>query len=174
MVVSKKMPVLAGVLLSACLTPAPIEKAEQSDLEAIERLHRQDARAARDKDFDTLLTLLSDDIVFMPPGENFLRGLEAVKEKQQRYRDQLAGIEILDYRFEFEEVVLAGDYAFEWGANIGRVRTADGNEVEQRTKLLRILKRQPDGQWKVHRAMWNGVSAAGGNSDSTLRGAGIP
>ena len=163
---------LVGLLLfAACSAPSPLERDAKADLEAIERLHQKDARASREKDFDTLLTLITDDIVFMPPGEQFVRGKDAVSQQQKQYREELAEVEILEYRFEFEEVVVAGDYAFEWGTNMGRVRSADGQETEQRARLLRILKRQPDGGWKVHRAMWN-VGAAAEVQVLKARGAG--
>ncbi len=46
------------------------------------------------------------------------------------------------------------DYAFEWGTLSGRTKLSDGTVRDEHYKLLRILRRDPDG-WKVHRAIWN-------------------
>jgi hypothetical protein len=46
--------------------------------------------------------------------------------------------------------------AFEWGYfTASFVESSGGEEKRLRGKLLRVLKKQPDGSWKAARAMWN-------------------
>jgi ketosteroid isomerase-like protein len=60
----------------------------------------------------------------------------------------------VDYVVDIEEITISGDYAFEWGAYRGVVRPrAGGDEMSYSGKLMRILQRQPDGSWKMHRTM---------------------
>ena len=60
----------------------------------------------------------------------------------------------VDYSVTFEEITVFGDYAYEWGTYRGRMRPRAGGEtIEYGGKLLRILQRQPDGAWKMHRTM---------------------
>jgi len=65
-------------------------------------------------------------------------------------------VEVLEYVLDFEEVKFLGDYAFEWGTIRGATRPKSSGEIEYSTyKVMRILKKQPDGEWKVHRSIWN-------------------
>jgi ketosteroid isomerase-like protein len=60
----------------------------------------------------------------------------------------------LDYKLDVQEITVAGDYAFEWGTYHGSARPVTGGEtVNYIGKFMRILQRQPDGSWKMHRTM---------------------
>ena len=64
--------------------------------------------------------------------------------------------EVTKYEHNFKERKIIGDWAFEWGTYISAAAPKDdGSPVESSGKLLRILKRQSDGEWKVARAIWN-------------------
>jgi len=63
--------------------------------------------------------------------------------------------ETLEYVLDIQEVKVLGDYAFQWGTYHHTVRTRAGGEmVRTGGKLMRILQRQPDGSWKMHRTMY--------------------
>jgi uncharacterized protein (TIGR02246 family) len=129
------------------------------DLERIEALHRADMEASRRGDFRTLRALMSDDAVVLPPGGRALRGREALDASFARMAQAAPAVEVLEYRFEWHEVRLCGDYAFEWGYIVGRERSlATGQETSERYHVVRILQRQPDGEWKVHRTIWNAAA----------------
>lgn len=46
-----------------------------------------------------------------------------------------------------------GDWAFEWGSYRGTTLKLDGTKVKESGRLMRLLRRQPEGGWKVARAM---------------------
>jgi ketosteroid isomerase-like protein len=74
----------------------------------------------------------------------------------------MSQVEVLVYVLDFEEVKVLGDYAFEWGTIRGAMRSKDSDEIEHSSyNVMRILKKQADGQWKVHRTIWNDNSAEG-------------
>jgi uncharacterized protein (TIGR02246 family) len=126
------------------------------DLRAIEELHRRDCAASRGGDFATLRSLMSDDAVVMPPGGRVRRGRAELDESFERMAEGMGAVEVLEYELDFEEVKVLGDYAFEWGTIRGAMRAKGGEEVERSTyKLMRILQKQRDGTWKVHRTIWN-------------------
>lgn len=125
------------------------------DLAAIEELHQRDMAASRTGDFETLRTIMSDDAVMMPPGGHFVRGRAEIDRGMSRMAEAMQAVEVLEYVLDFEEVQVVGDYAFEWGVIRGRMRS-EGGEAEASTyKVMRILRRQPGGEWKVHRSIWN-------------------
>jgi uncharacterized protein (TIGR02246 family) len=126
------------------------------DLKAIEELHQRDMRASREGDFETLRSLMSDDAVVMPPGGRVTRGRAALDASFARMAEGMRQVEVLEYELDFEEVEVVGDYAFEWGTIRGAMRALPGGEVERSSyKVMRVLQRQPDGAWKVHRTIWN-------------------
>jgi uncharacterized protein (TIGR02246 family) len=127
-----------------------------NDLQAIEQLHQQDMAAAKMGDFETLRSLMTDDAVVMPPGSHWLRGKAERDASFQNMQVAMSQVDVLEYRLDFEEVTILGDYAFEWGTIRGATRPKNGGDVETSSyKVMRILQRQVDGEWKVHRTIWN-------------------
>lgn len=127
-----------------------------ADLRAIEELHRADMAASKAGDFATLRTLMSDDAVMLPPGGRPVRGRAEIDASMARAEEAMRGVEVLEYVLDFEEVQIVGDYAFEWGWIRGSMRAREGGEAVASTyKVMRVLRRRPDGRWKVHRSIWN-------------------
>ena len=132
------------------------EPTRADDLRAIEELHRRDMRASREGDFATLRSLMSDDAVVMPPGGRVTRGGAALDASFARMAEGMRQVEVLAYELDFEEVEVVGDYAFEWGAIRGAMRALPDGPVERSSyKVMRVLRREPGGAWKVHRTIWN-------------------
>lgn len=128
----------------------------EKDLADIEQLHLRDMAASKACDFETLRAIMSDGAVMMPPGGNFVRGRAEIDAGMSRMAEAMRTVEVLEYVLDFEEVKVVGDYAFEWGVIRGRMRDREGGEAESSVyKVMRILQRQPDGEWKVHRSIWN-------------------
>jgi uncharacterized protein (TIGR02246 family) len=129
------------------------------DLERIDALHRADVEASRRGDYRALRSLMSDDAVVLPPGGRILRGREALDRSFAHMSQAAPAAEVLEYRFEWHEVRVCGDYAFEWGYIVGRERSlSTGEETSERHHVMRVLQRQPDGDWKVHRTIWNAAA----------------
>jgi uncharacterized protein (TIGR02246 family) len=129
------------------------------DSTRIEALHRTDMEASRRGDYPTLRSLMSDDAAVLPPGGRMLRGREALDASFKRMAAAAPTTEVLEYRFEWHEVQVCGDYAFEWGYIVGRERSLEtGEETAERYHVMRVLQRQPDGDWKVHRTIWNSAT----------------
>jgi ketosteroid isomerase-like protein len=130
-----------------------------ADLEAIRRLHERDAAAAKIGDVKTLVGLWTLDGVAMPPGEPPVKGIDALQKWLEKSNEASGKFDITKftkYVMDFEEVKVFGDEAVEWGRTSITAKpkgapfglSASGN-------LMRILRRQPDGDWKVARAIWN-------------------
>ncbi len=149
---------LVAAQLTSCSSagPAVEDRADREAVEAIEALHRTDMQASRAHDTETLISLWSDDPAALPPRGPILTGRDTVGAWLRRAGAAGDAWETLEYVQEFREVHVVGDYAWDWGTYRGRSRNREtGQEVSSRGKLLRILKREPDGSWKVHRAIWN-------------------
>ncbi len=128
----------------------------QTDRQMIEALHDKDMAASKTKDLTILMSLWTDDGVALPPGEDPVIGEEALQAWLQRDLEQDRDYQITEYVHSFEEIEILGEWAFEWGTfSAAAESNAGGPPLRTTGKLLRILKRQPDGTWKVARSIWN-------------------
>ncbi len=136
--------------------PSPADRA------AIEGLHQADQAAARVHDIRTLISLWTEDGVLILPGLEPIRGREAIWEYLLGQLPEAQRYEVTEYRHDFEEIRVQGDWAWEWGTFTGRFHRKDGGpEESERARLFRILRRQPDGSWKCHRAFAQTLPAEG-------------
>ena len=142
---------LASITVTACAS-----KKDGADIEAINKLHQREMDASRKWDIDTLASLWTDDVVMLPAGEPALIGRDANRASITRLRDQTGGAQISDYILSFNEVKVTGDWAFEWGTYSGTLAPEGGGESLRATgKVIRVLKKDADGSWKIARAMYN-------------------
>ena len=124
------------------------------DLAKIEELDKRDIAASKAQDYSKLLELWDKDAIAIPPDQDPIVGISQIANWLSQSAD--AHYEITRYEHNFEERTIIGDWAFEWGSYISAAAPKDGGRrVESAGKLLRILKRQQDGEWKVARAIWN-------------------
>ncbi len=135
--------------------PAP-SPSQAEDQKAIADLQRRDIDANIALDTDKILILRTEDVVYLVPGRPPLVGQDAVRKYLEELRQQLANWDMLGYEEQWQEVQVSGDFATQWGTISIRAR----KEGEQRESsavrnVMQILKRQPDGDWKIARAIWN-------------------
>ena len=127
-----------------------------ADMDAINALHQRDIEASKKWDVDALVSLWSDDIVMLAQGEPPLIGKDANRAAILRLREESREVQIADYILSFNEVKIAGDWAFEWGTYSGTVKPiAGGDAIRTTGKVFRVLKKDPDGSWKIARAMYD-------------------
>jgi len=123
-------------------------------LEHIQELDERDIAASLKQDRDTLLDLWDADGVALPPGQPPVRGLAALGAWLSD--DGEAEYDVTEYDHNFLERVVIGDWAFEWGTYRSAAEPlGEGEPYQASGKLLRILRRQPDGEWKISHAIWN-------------------
>lgn len=145
-------------------TPSREEQAQErllADQRAIANLNQRDIDASTALDPDALLALWADDGVLLPSQHAPVVGRAALRHYYEQLQNQNAGAETLAYNENWEEVRIVGDYAFQWGTITARVKPAYGApESTHSVHAMRILQRQPDGSWKIARAIWNDAPSA--------------
>jgi len=120
----------------------------------IEALRRRDETASKAYDVKALAELWTPDAVALPPEGPVKRGPE-LRADLQKLAQSAAGTEVLDYREVFEETLIFGDTAVEWGRIEGSERDRITGEVtHSRFHVMRILKKIEDGSWRVHRSIF--------------------
>jgi len=114
--------------------------------------------------YDKLHTLVDDEGILMPPGTCVRKGAQ----ERNAALAELLGPENTGWWEErsvsCEELLVCGDYAFEWGYAIFRYRVTEKEPPRQsRRRFMRVLRRQANGDWKVYRAMWQEPASEGTN-----------
>ena len=139
------------VLCAACQTGASRSSTPRAEVEAILQVVEDLDRAENAGDLEQLLSLLTDDVVWMPPGEPALVGKDALRDW---YNVDDFSLEI---SHKTKEARVDGDLAYNWGIATGAVtRKADGKRVPLSNKYIQVLRKQPDGAWKISHVIWNG------------------
>ena len=124
------------------------------DLEKIKALDEKDIAASLAQDHQGLLALWDPEGIAIPPNQAPIVGVEQIEAWLTQPAE--TEYEVTRYEHHFEERRILGEWAFEWGTYWSAAAPLDGSEgFESTGKLLRILRRQPDGEWKVARAIWN-------------------
>jgi ketosteroid isomerase-like protein len=112
-------------------------------------------RAVMAGDTTTLMSLWTDDIVSLPPVGPIRSGREANAAALREGMQQMKGTEPVEYRLDFREVQVVGSNAFEWGTYkaVARER-ANAAPMTTTGKVMRVLRRESDGEWKVARTIF--------------------
>ena len=134
--------------------------AQTAGVQGIENLHQREVAATKAFDVQAIAALWTDDYVALPPSAEPILGKSANVDVLQRTKDNAANsqVEIVDYSQKWDEVTVGGDYAYEWGTFKSTARRKTDNVTQTAEfKVIRVLKRQADGNWKIARAMWNEI-----------------
>ena len=124
-------------------------------LKSIEELHKKDKVASMNGDLEMLLTLFTDDGIAIPAEGKIIEGKEALRDLLKKNFELHKDYIITEYNHDFKEVKVLGKYAYEWGTYSGKYKSKNNDkEVTGSGKLMRILRLQADGSWKVHRTIW--------------------
>jgi ketosteroid isomerase-like protein len=118
-------------------------------------VHKDDLAATIARDADALTALLDNDAVVLQPGIPPIVGKVAFHDFMKQAFAKSSSVKVLKYVPDIRDIQVAGDVAYEWGYFDAAQKSSE-QQAEQnlRAKLLRVMKRQPDGSWKFTRVMW--------------------
>jgi ketosteroid isomerase-like protein len=146
-----------GIAAGRIIKPLGVMNAsyfETSSLAGIERLHKLDTQATLLNSPEALKAEWTNEAVRLEPDNDVDIGKHAIYESDLKFYRESPGFEFVSYKPEIRDVQLAGDWAFEWGLFTAGIRPASGKPVDNvHGKLLRVLRREPGGNWKFARVM---------------------
>ncbi len=119
-----------------------------SDEEQIRELVATWLRASKAGDTETVLSLVTDDVVFLIPGRPPMRRDEFAQA--MRAQSGSSGIKI-DGTSEIEEVQVTGDWAFLWSRLRVVATPVDGSAPVERAGHTLTILRKENGRWLVAR-----------------------
>jgi len=140
--------VLAAIVVMgvACQPSAQrISPLTEQDVAAIKSLGTAMDQTTVAGDWDALLALMTEDVIWMISNSPAIYGRTACKLWLES-----TGIIITGHKLEFHEIDGCGDIAYARGAYAETV-TAEGftETVEDTGKFLLIARRQTDGSWRI-------------------------
>lgn len=143
----------AVAILAGCTATGSRPAATSADTDAGARqAHEAYVAAINANNVDSLLAMLTEDVVYLPPHEPALVGKAAVRPWADAY--------LKAFKIHWEktslEFVVAGFWAFELYAH----KSADtpqggGTAVQDTGKGINIYHHDADGKWRVARDAWN-------------------
>lgn len=149
----------AGVFLAALLVLATSGCARQVEVDvegeeaAIRGITTEWMDAANAKDVERMVSLYTDDASVFPPNAPLVTGTEGIRTlwsqlvESPGFATSLQTTEV--------EISTAGDQAYLVGTYEDTMTDPEGNPMTDRGKWLVVLKKQPDGAWKVVADIWN-------------------
>ena len=126
----------------------------RDDSVAIRQLSAEWLRAERGRDLGKLMTLVTDDVVFLRPHADALEGRQAVEDF---YRQVFSGF-ALEHTSHPRELRINGDWAFQLSdEEYTLTPLGDGATFHFTGNGMSIIRRGTDGAWRFARAITNAL-----------------
>ena len=138
---------------AGCQTaPPPQPKTDvAADITAVNALRDQFASALSSGDAAAVAAAYADDAVMMNPNQSTIEGKQTIQAwYEAMFKESAAKIVHTPL-----ETQVAGDWAYDRGNAMITMTPKTGKSTEESVKFLVILKRQPEGSWKVYREISN-------------------
>jgi uncharacterized protein (TIGR02246 family) len=116
-----------------------------SDEQAIRDLIDTGLEASKAGDTQTVLGLMSKDVVFLQPGQKPLRGREEFEAAQRAIRDFK-----IDGHSDIQEIQVDGDWAYCWNF-LTVTFTAKNSSTGKRAGNVLTVLRKENGRWLIFR-----------------------
>ena len=146
---------LVGAVIgaNACAAPARPPAAVAVDTAAIAReAHEGYVAAINSNNLDSLMAILTEDIVYQSPNAPEVVGKAAVREWGKGYLDAYT----IHWEKQTLDFIIAGDWAFErYKYKEHDIPKAGGPALDDVGKGLNVYHRDADGRWRVARDAWS-------------------
>jgi uncharacterized protein (TIGR02246 family) len=165
-------PVLVAASIVAVLACAP-KTADKADTAAVQQAGAPtDAAAVKSAidaaeakwsaammkgDTATMTSIYADDAIFMAPDMKRATGRAAVS---QMNAGMMKGMTFSGVSLKADDVIVSGDYAIETGTYRMTVHPKTGKAMDDVGKFISVWQKQPSGEWKMIRDIFNTDGAA--------------
>ena len=151
---SRAMCRLTFIMIALVVASGCTDKSEtvDEDLDALREFLSHAGDAVNTGDVEAEVKRFEPNGVYMWPGVPAIEGHEALRKW---FEMRFSKYEI-ELKSETLEIEVAGEWAFERGRSVAKIRPRDGGDVQVvRGKYLNILRKQSDGTWRISRRIRN-------------------
>ena len=121
------------------------DQSQSEDQMAIRNLVHRWLDATKAGDYETVLTLMADDVVFLVPGREPF-GKEAFRSQSQQLKNAL-----VEGKSDIQEIEVIGDRAWMLNRLEVRIRPPNGRPMTRSGYTLTIFRKQANGNWVIAR-----------------------
>jgi ketosteroid isomerase-like protein len=151
----RKVLILPLLLLAAAL-PIVAQTMPLSPRAEVEAFNRKFEDATRRMDNAAIVALWADDGISLLPSTRPIVGKVAIAAFIDSVTAQIKGAKMEKFELECFAIDVSGDIASEWCSEHQVVLMAAGKPpFNGRGKMLLVLRRGLDGEWRLLREMWN-------------------
>ncbi|HEY0786381.1 MAG TPA: DUF4440 domain-containing protein [Acidobacteriaceae bacterium] len=137
-------------------TGSGMAQAKQASLSEIAGLNQALREATEHMDNAATLALWAEDGVSLLPSTKPLVGKAAIAKFMDEVMGGLKGARMESFALDCFDTVVSGDLGSEWCTEHQVVELGGGKPVfDGRGKMLLVLRKGGDGQWRIVREMWN-------------------
>jgi len=148
--------ILIVAVMNSCTTSEEKEHSEKPDIKAelarIEQMRANFQQAIKEKRYGDLKKYSTKDIVAIGPGTAEWQAYRKMREKPK-------GLFSYDsiIMHPKETVIVSDSVAYDFGVSSVYYTDSLGNTVELKDSFLVILKKDKEGNWRLHREMASGL-----------------
>jgi uncharacterized protein (TIGR02246 family) len=163
---SLKMKVL--MMMAACLALATFGftrsagKARQTNANSattsraeIDAFNKKYIAAHLRMDNAAVLSMWAEDGISLLPATDPMIGKEAIRKFMDEVVARMPGYHMQKMDVDFQGIEVSGDWASEWAEEHQVVQPPGKRAIDSYGKLLLVLHREADGNWRITREMWN-------------------
>jgi len=145
--------VLLAVIFIAPACPAAQPNKAQKEIETFNQKFRE---AILKMDNAATMALWAEDGTTLLPGMAPLSGKSNIAKWLDEITSRMQGYRVVSQENDFHDIQVAGDWASEWGTTIQVTQPPEGKPpIEAHGKILLVLHREKNGEWKIKQEMWN-------------------
>ncbi len=120
----------------------------KNDEQEIRQLVATWMAASKAGDVDTVLSLITDDVVFLQPGQPVMRKADFSEQLEKQLGPDAPAI---DGQSEPQEIQICGNWAFMWAKLSVSITPPGGAKPLKRAGHTLTIFRKQNGQWKLAR-----------------------
>lgn len=122
----------------------------------IEAFNQKYTAAHLKMDNAAVISMWAEDGVTLLPGMAPLSGKSNIAKWLDEITAKMPGYRVTRQQNDFHDLLVSGDWASEWGTTI-QVTQPPGDKapIESQGKILLVLHKEKDGEWRIKREMWN-------------------
>jgi len=145
------------VLLPLILIGTPGLAAQEKQAQKEIEVFNQKFKAAILKmDNAAVISLWAEDGTTLLPGMAPLTGRSNIAKWLDEVTAKMPGYRVTRQDNDFHDIQISGDWASEWGTTIQVAQPpGDKEPIEIYGKILLVLHKEKDGEWRIKQEMWN-------------------
>jgi ketosteroid isomerase-like protein len=138
------------MIVTAACAPAA-QRDDGEDRAAVNNIRLEFEAGENTGELDRMTRYLAADVVAMPPNRAITTGATALTELLRGF----LGAYKVDVKYTTDEILIAGDWAFERGTAVETMTPKAGGVAETSNAKYLWLYRRNNGKWELARLMWN-------------------